>query len=366
MSQLRTRIDLAAIAHNTRAVAAHIGEDVRLMAVVKADGYNHGAVEVARVMAAHGAQAVGVATIAEALSLRTAGIDAPVLAWLWDATDTALVAEALKNGIELGVPSLKHLRVLAEQDRPARICLKVETGMHRSGIDRHAWREAFMLAGSAKHLEVTGLFTHFACADDPESAATDEQLAEFRDAIAQAHALGLNVPINHAANSPATLSRRDTHFDQVRVGLALYGLNPLRSEPGIELRPALSWEAEVTVVKPLQPGDAVSYGHTFTADRAGYTAVIPAGYADGVPRAAQGQLEVTIGGRRYAQIGRVCMDQIVVDLGDTPHGVAAGDTAVIMGVGGMSLDELAERLHTINYEIACLPKGRTVRQYVNG
>lgn len=363
MSQLRTVIDLDAIAHNTRAMKQHIGAGVQLMAVVKADGYNHGAVEVAQVMSANGADCFGVATVSEALALKDAGIEEPVLAWIWRPGDD--ITDALAAGVELGVPSLHHLRALIDAAVPARICLALETGLHRSGLDESAWFEAFSTVRDAAHLTVTGLFTHLACADDPHASVTDQQLAEFRRAVALGRELGLELPVNHAANSPAAITRRDSHFDQVRVGLALYGMNPVPETDTLGLRPAMTWEADVIVVKPISPGQSVSYGHTFTADRHGYTAVIPVGYADGLPRSAQDVLEVTIGGTRYAQIGRVCMDQVVVDLGDNPHAVAPGDTAVLFGPGGMSVEELAAGLNTINYEVACLPKGRTQREYVN-
>lgn len=363
MSQLRTLIDLDAIAHNTRAVKTMLGEGVDLMAVVKADGYNHGAAAVAGVMADNGADAFGVATAVEGRNLRESGVDKPILAWLWNPGDPQdEVTEALVHHVELGVPSLRHLRALAGAEIPARICLKLETGMHRSGIDESAWPEAFALARDTPHLTVTGVFSHLACADDPDHPATNRQAAVFERAIAQGRAAGLDLQRNHLCNSAATLTRPDLHHDQVRVGLALYGMNPLPGDFG--LKPALSWVADVLAVKPIAPGDRVSYGGTFAADRHGYTAVIPAGYADGLPRSMQEKVEVTIAGVRYRQIGRVCMDQIVIDLGDNPHAVTDGDEAVIFGPGGMSADEFAAALGTINYEVACLPKGRTRRTYL--
>lgn len=364
MSQLRTRIDLGAIAHNTRTVKALLADGTRLMAVVKADGYNHGAAEVAAVMAENGADAFGVATPAEGTKLREAGVDKPILAWLWNPAPAGdEVTDALASGVELGVASLAHLRALVDAEIPARISLKLETGMHRSGIDEAAWNEAFALARDAEHLTVTGVFSHLACADTPEHPANDRQAATLRRAIAAGRQAGLELAVNHLANSPATLTRPDLHLDQVRVGLALYGMAPLPGDFG--LTPAMTWAADVVSVKPLAPGDGVSYGHTFIAERPGYSAVIPVGYADGLPRSLQGRLDVAIGGIRYRQIGRVCMDQIVVDLGDNPHAVSPGDEAVLFGpqAGAMSVDEFADALGTINYEVACLPKGRTERHY---
>lgn len=363
MSLIRTRVDLDAIAHNTRLIKSRVGDDVRLMAVVKADGYNHGAAEVAHVMADNGAGAFGVATPVEAVELREAGIDKPILAWLWNPDDE--VTDALAAGVELGVPSPRHLRALVDAEIPAKICLKVETGMHRSGIDEDSWRECFKLARDAKHLTVTGLFSHLACADEPANPATDAQGEAFARAIALGRELGIELPVNHLCNSPGTLTRPDLHHEQVRVGLALYGMNPLDpSGDDYDLRPAMTWAADVVAVKAVQPGDAVSYGHTHVVDRPGFTAVIGAGYADGVPRVLSSKLEVTIDGHTYRQIGRVCMDQLVVDLGDTPHGVGSGSEAILFGPGGRSVDEFAADLGTINYEVACLPKGRTGRTYV--
>lgn len=362
MDLLTTRIDLDAIAHNTRLLKEKVG-GARLMAVVKADGYGHGAVEVARTMSAHGADAFGVATLAEGVELREAGIEAPILAWIWSPAQD--VAEALALNIELAVPSLEHARTLVDADVPARVCVKVDTGLHRSGVDEADLDEVLTVLRDADHLTVTGLFSHLACADEPDNPETDRQAERFRRAIDRARELGLELPVNHLCNSPAALTRPDLHFDQVRVGVALYGQEPI---PGRDhgLRPAMTWSASVSVVKPIAAGEGSSYGLTWRASEPGYLAVVPCGYADGLPRAAQGHLEVGIGGHRYPQVGRVCMDQIVVSLGANPHGVRPGDEAVIFGEGGMSATELADALGTINYEIICLPAGRTVRTYVGG
>lgn len=362
MDLLTARIDLDAIAHNTRLLKDLVGE-ARLMAVVKADGYGHGATEVAPVMAANGADAFGVATLAEAVELRESGIETPILAWIWSPHQD--VAEALALNIELGVPSLEHARALVDAEVPARVCVKVDTGLHRSGVDEAEWDEVFTTLRDAAHLTVTGVFSHLSCADEPDNPETDRQAERFRRAIARARELGLEVPVNHLCNSPGALTRADLHFGQVRVGVALYGQEPV---PGLDhgLKPAMTWVGRVAVVKPIAPGEGTSYGLTWHAERAGRLAVIPCGYADGLPRMVQGHLEVGIGGKRYPQVGRVCMDQIVVDLGDNAADVRPGDEAVIFGAGGMSATELAEATGTINYEIICLPTGRTVRTYTGG
>ncbi|WP_018297717.1 alanine racemase [Corynebacterium lubricantis] len=355
MSLLATRIDLDAIAHNTRTIKAMV-EPAALMCVVKADAYNHGVERVVPVMDEAGADAFGVATLAEARRVRTL-TDKPVLAWIWALSDD------LPVDVELGVPSLAHMRVLIDDPTPRRIHLMVDTGMNRSGIDEAHWAEAFELAQNAPQLEVVGLMTHLACGDEPESPFNDEQADHFRRAIDQGRAAGLELPVNHLANTPATLTRSDLHFDMVRPGVGLYGLEPVAGRAH-GLIPAMSWVAKVTVVKPISKGEGTSYGLTWTAPADGFTAVIPAGYADGMPRNWQDKIEVTINGHRYPQVGRVCMDQIVIWLGDNSRGVDIGDEGVIFGAGGMDATELAERADTINYEVVCRPNGRTERTYV--
>lgn len=355
MSLLATRIDLDAIAHNTRTVKELV-EPAALMCVVKADAYNHGADRVVPVMDAAGADAFGVATLPEAKILRTLTAK-PVLAWIW------ALGDELPEGVELGVPSIEHLRSLIDDSTPRTIHLMVDTGMNRSGIDESHWAEAFELALGAEHLNVAGLMTHLACADEPDHPFNDDQAETFRKAVAQGRSAGLALPKNHLANSPATLTRSDLHFDQVRPGVCLYGLEPVAGRDH-GLIPAMSWVAKVAVVKPISKGEGASYGLTWTAPYDGYTAVIPAGYADGVSRSWQDKIEVTIGGKRYPQVGRVCMDQIVVWLGDNPDGVAIGDEGIIFGAGGMDAAELAERTETIHYEVVCRPSGRTVREYL--
>lgn len=349
---LRTTIDLDAIAHNTRTLRAHT--QAELMCVVKADAYNHGVERCVPVMEANGADAFGVATFAEARRVREL-TSKPVLAWLWD------VSEAIPEGVDVGVPSIAHMHALIDAPSVPTVYLTVDTGMHRSGIDECSWEEAFALAAQAEKQGtfcVAGLMTHLSCADDPADPYTDLQAAAFRRAIAQARQAGLEVPRNHAANSPATWTRPDLHFDMVRPGVSLYGLEPV---DGLDhaLRPAMVWSAPVVTVKPLRKGEATGYSRAWEAPDDGFSAVIPAGYADGVQRSWEGALEVTIGGRTYPQVGRVSMDQIVIWLGDNHGGVAPGDEAVLFD----NAAALARRAGTIGYEVLCAPRGRTARTY---
>lgn len=363
MDLLTSVIDLDAIAHNTRLLKRHAGS-AQLMGVLKADGYNHGALEVARVMAGAGADQFGVATLGEALALRGGGVDKPILAWIWDAA--ADLNPVLDAGIELGLPSIAHVERVCALGRPARVSLKLDTGLGRSGLVEDDWGKAFTLLRDAPNLNLTGLFTHFACADEVENPHNNLQIERFRKAIRRAREFGLEVPINHMANSAGLLMHPDSHFQLVRPGIALYGLSPIAGQQ-FDLRPAMSWIARVTVVKKLRAGEGVSYGLSWHAPEDGFVAIVPCGYADGLPRALQEKITVVINGRPYPQVGRVCMDQIVVWLDkDT---VPQGAQAILFGPGHngeMTADTIATALGTINYEVVCSPRGRTNRTYIGG
>lgn len=352
---LQTTIDLDAIAHNIAVLKRHTS--AKLMCVVKADAYNHGVERCVPVMDAHGADAFGVATFAEARRVR-ALTDKPVLAWLWS------LGEDVPEGIEVGVPTRAHMQLLIDAPSAHTVYFMVDTGMHRSGLDEEDWDEAFRTAKEAEdagRLRVKGLMSHLACADDPADPYTDVQAKAFRRAIALARRYGLEVACNHLANSPATWTRPDLHFEMIRPGVSLYGLEPV---PGLDhgLTPAMEWSAPVVAVKRMRRGESTSYARTWAAPADGFSAVVPAGYADGVQRTWQDALEIEIGGRTYPQVGRVSMDQIVVWLGDNEAQVAPGDTAVIFG----NATALAERVGTINYEVVCAPRGRTQRAYRGG
>ncbi|MBI8999429.1 alanine racemase [Corynebacterium sp. CCM 9185] len=368
MNLLTARIDLAAIAYNTRLLKKRAGA-AQLMAVVKADGYNHGAAKVAQTIAANGADQFGVATLAEAHELRAAGITQPILSWIW--TPEQDLRAAISDGIDLGVSSVEqaHAVVAAARacGRTARVTVKADTGLHRAGVPRCEWNGVFgLLADAHDAVNVTGIFSHLACADEPGNPENNAQAQRLKDAIAAARETGLNPSVNHLANTPAVLTRDDLGFDMVRPGLALYGLEPVAGWDN-GLRPAMTLAATVTVVKPVDKGEGVSYGLTWRAGHKGVLAVVSMGYADGLARGLAGTIEVTINGHRYPQVGVVCMDQIVIDLGSNPHGVTMGDEAVIFGPGTsgeMTAYDLARALDTIPYEIICRPHGRVVREYV--
>ena len=367
----RAEIDLDAIEHNSR-VLVRAARGARVMAVVKADAYGHGAVPVSLAALRGGAHALGVTTIAEATQLRSAGIGAEILAWLYSASDD--VRSALEADIDLAVPSPGHLDTVLEAarrtGRRARITPKIDTGLARSGIALEDWPavlERLVAATAGGLVEVTGLMAHFAHADDPGNPVIDLQVARLHECVSLARARGLECPVNHHANSAATLTRPEDGFEMFRPGIALYGLNPVE---GLEadLVPAMTFSAEVLLVRRVAAGQGVSYGHTWHAPHDTTVALIAAGYADGVWRLLSGRMDVTIGGRRYPNVGRVCMDQFVVDLGPEPATpVRVGDTAVLFGNGadgGPTAAEWARTVGTIHYEVVTAVRGRAERHHV--
>lgn len=354
MWQAEARIDLEAIRHNVRRLR-EAAPGAELMAVVKADGYGHGMVPVARAALEAGAAALGVCTLDEALTLRRAGIRAPVLAWLV-APGVPLV-EALTADVQLAaasVPQLKELAAAAAQaGRPARVHLKIDTGLARGGATEQDWPALLEAAGKAQadgSVEVVGLWSHLIEAGALHPA-TDAQLAAFQHGLAVAERHGVHPRYRHLANSAATLTRPDTHFEMVRAGIAVYGLSPVAGE-SFGLRPAMTARARVLLSKRVPAGQGVSYGHTYHTERETTLAVVPLGYGDGVPRAASNTGPVRVAGRTRTVAGRICMDQFVLDCGDDP--VAAGDVAVLFGPGDEgepTAGDWAEAVGTINYEI---------------
>lgn len=381
-------VDLDAIAHNVR-VFREAAAPAGVLAVVKADAYNHGVDVVAPAMLDAGVEQLGVATLGEALHLREilAGLgesyaSAPITAWMW--TPGEDLAEVFAADINVGVPSLAHARSLVDQaektqreaqvSAPVRVTLMVDTGLSRSGVSPAEWRETVeLLASKTELVEVTGVMTHMASADDPKSEANNLQAARFAEAIEFCRSRGLRVPCNHIANTPATLHRPDLAYQLVRPGVGLYGIDPIGV--GVELKAAMTLRARVTTTRVVPKGEGVSYSHTWRAQRDTRTAVVALGYADGLPRSVSGKMQVTINGKTYPQIGRVCMDQIVVELGpaDGTEGstngaadVKPGDWAVIFGEGGNSADEFAELAGTISYEVLTMPRGPRVKRVFKG
>ncbi len=364
-------VDLDAVAHNI-AVLRAASPGAALMAVVKADGYGHGAVPVARAALAAGAGWLGVCTLEEALDLRAGGITAPVLSWLHLPGDD--FGPAIAAGVDLSVSSREHLAAVlaAAGGRTVRLHLKIDTGLSRNGAQPAGWPD--LVDDAAKAVadgaaEVVAVWSHLAHADAPHHPTLDRQSARLTAAWEHARAAGLT-PIRHLANSAATMTRPDLHFDLVRPGIAVYGLDPLgRPVPESPLRPAMTFRARVALVKRVPAGEGVSYGHEWTTPRATTLALVPVGYADGVPRrlGLAGRMRVHLAGTLRPVVGRVCMDQVVVDCGDDP--VATGDTAVLFGPGTggePTAQDWADELGTIHYEVATGVHGRRVTRTWTG
>jgi alanine racemase len=325
------RIDLDAVAANTRLLAGRAGG--RLMAVVKANGFGHGAVDVARTALANGAGRLGVVTVAEALELRAAGLTAPLLSWLNPAD--ADFGAALRAGVEIAVPGERQLRAVAGAAAAtgvtARVHLQLDVGMARDGEEPERWGPLCRMAAAAEAeglLRVTGVMGHLGCTDPAHDCAADATRV-FTLAARVADAAGLRPRVRHLAATAATLTDPRTHFDLCRVGAGLVGIDPSGTTA---LRPAMTLTAPVVAVRTVPDGARVGYGHAHTTSGPTRLALLPLGYADGVPRAASGRAEVLLGGRRCPVAGLVSMDQTVVDTTALPD-VAPGDTAVLFGPG---------------------------------
>ncbi len=359
-------VDLAAVRHNVALLAARAGT-AATMAVVKADGYGHGALPVARAALAAGATWLGSCSLREALDLREGGIDARILSWL--DVPAADLTPGVAADIDLTASSVRELTAIAaaarRAGRQARVHLKIDTGLCRNGCPPHDWPDLVENAAKAQaggHVEIVAVWSHLACADEPGHPSIDRQAARFAEAYDVAVAAGLH-PLRHLANSAATLDRPDLHFDLVRVGIAVYGLNPLPYRE--DLRPAMTFRSSVALTKRVLAGEAVSYGQTWTASRDTTLALVPVGYADGVPRALSNRMDVWLAGRRRPIVGRVCMDQLVVDCGADE--VAEGAEVVLFGAGTRgepTATEWANVLDTIDYEIVTgMYRPRVARSY---
>lgn len=341
-------IDLSAVAANTRRfVAAARGE---VLAVVKADGFGHGLGDVARTAVAAGATWLGVTSIAEGVAVRDAGMDAPVLSWL-NPVD-ADVPAAVRHRVDLAVPSVRHLAAVTRSGHRARVHLQLDTGMARDGAPEEDWRE---LMAAARHAEtagqvtVVGVMGHLARAEEPGHPANALGRLALLRGVGMARRAGLRPSVRHLAATAATLTDPTTHLDLVRIGAGLVGIDPSGTT---RLAAALRLTAPVVQVRRVAAGVGVGYGHIHVTDRATTLALLPVGYADGLPRVASGKAEVLVAGRRRPVVGMISMDQTVVDLGDDP--VGPGDEAVVFGPGDEgepTVDDWAAWAGTIPHEI---------------
>ena len=366
----RAVVDLDAIAHNVSVLLAHAGP-AQVMAVVKADGYGHGATAVARTAIAAGVAELGVATIAEALALRSDGITAPVLAWL-HAPGTQF-DPALNADVGVGITALHQigdlLAAVARTGRTAQVTVKVDTGLNRNGVGPREYPDvldALARAAASDAIRVRGIMSHLASGDEPENPLNDVQAQRFTGMLTEARSRGVDFEVAHLSNSPSTMTRPDLGFDMVRPGIAVYGLSPIPDRGDMGLRPAMTLTCPVAMVKSVRAGDGVSYGHAWIAPVDTTVALLPIGYADGVYRALGGRLNVMINQRLRPGVGRICMDQFVVDLGPGPTDVTEGDEAILFGAGDSgepTAQNWADLLGTIHYEVVTSPRGRVLRSF---
>jgi alanine racemase len=352
-------VDLGAIRHNVWRLRELVSGDSRtpaLMVVVKADGYGHGMVESARAARQAGAEWLGVATADEALALRAAGDTGRVLSWL--AAPGEELGPVIAADIDVSAYSVAQLDeiVAAAGARVARVQLKVDTGLSRGGAPRDEWVPLFEAARKAEvagDVSVVGLWSHFACSDEPGHPANQAQEQAFREALELAADAGLTPELRHLSNSAGALFRPSARFDLVRVGIAAYGLTPapdVASSADLGLVPAMTVRGSVVMAKDLPAGAGVSYGHTFVADRPMRVALVPMGYGDGIPRHASSTADVQIRGQRCPVLGRICMDQFIV----ASAAAEPGDDVVLFGPGAHgepTAQDWADACGTISYEI---------------
>lgn len=361
------QIDLGALAHNYNEIKKQLQPGVKLCAVVKANAYGHGAVPVARTAVAAGAAYLAVATLSEGIELRQAGFTEPVLLL------GLVLPEDARDVVRYGITQTVCDRELAQalsaeavrQQRTAKIHLKVDTGMGRIGVPHEEIGALAADIAVMPGLEIEGMFSHFAMADCRDKSYTRQQLAKFRQAIAAVKKHGVSPAICHIAESAAILEIPEAQFDMVRAGVIQYGLWPSAevTHP-IALRPLMKLQARVVWLKTVKKGESIGYGRDFVATRDCRIATLPLGYADGYVRAYAAQGCVELCGRRARIAGRICMDQVMVDVTDIPQ-VKIGDVATFFGSETLTMDDAAAWLGTINYEVPCLIAPRVPRIYVN-
>lgn len=366
-------IDLSAIENNIREIRRLTKPSAKVMAVVKANAYGHGAVEVSKTVLTNGADWLAVALLQEAVELREAGFSVPIL--ILGYTPLEQMELVITNDLRQTIYSLEQAEALSsaagKAGRKATVHIKVDTGMGRIGfLPKQESIDSIIKIARLPHLEVEGIYTHFAIADAEDKDYSIEQLQYFQWLLDQLAKSGLHISIRHAANSAGLIDLPEAHFDLVRPGLILYGMYPSNEvqKTKLFLRQAMSLKAEVSYVKQVAKGTAISYGCTFVTARHSQIASLPLGYADGYTRLLSNNTDVLIKGKRAPIVGRVCMDQCMIDVTGFED-VAMGDEVVLMGRQEnefISAEEIASRIGTINYEVVCMFSSRVPRVYKDG
>lgn len=371
LNRVYLRIDLDRICNNTKKIIEKVGKDTKVMPVVKADAYGHGAIEVTKALSEIGTYGFAVATVGEALALRRAGITKPIL--ILDFVFPNQFETIIRNDIMLTVFQYGIAKSLNEaaklMDTTAHIHIKVDTGMGRIGyIPNDESIEEIRRISELSNIVIDGIFTHFACADSEDKTSMNAQRALFRDFVEKLESVGINIPTKHICNSAAIIDVQDDFLNMVRSGIITYGLYPSDEvkKENLDIKPAMELHSVVINVKTINKGDTVSYGSTYVAEKPTVIATIPVGYADGYPRQLSNKGSVLIHGKRAKIVGRVCMDQFMVDVTDIPD-VLIGDNVTLVGRDGddfISCEEIGEISGRFNYEFLCCITRRVPRVYI--
>lgn len=367
-------IDLDCIAHNVREIKRITGKRVEVMGIVKADAYGHGVMETVRTLLSNGITRLGVSMLDEAIQMRQNGIGVPIL--VLNYTDPRRADEIISNDITQTVFSHDLAQALSQSavrlSRKVRIHVKIDTGMTRVGfMPGYSAVKNIVEISKLPNIIIEGLFTHFASADEKDKRYTEMQFERFMSIWNELGRIGVHIPLKHAANSAATIDLPHTHLDMVRTGVILYGLYPSChvDKSRIQLKPAMTLKANITLVKDVEPGTAISYGCRFTTRRQSRIATLPVGYADGYTRLLGNKGIVLVNGQRAPIVGSICMDQCMADVTDIEGDVKTGDEAVIFGRQGdaaIPVEEVASLIGTINYEVVCVIGKRIPRVYLRG
>ncbi|UNC91434.1 alanine racemase [Candidatus Contubernalis alkaliaceticus] len=365
-------INLDHLAYNLNSFRDAVGKSVKIMSVVKADGYGHGAVEVARAAVQNGCDYLGVGFIDEGMELRRAGIEAPIL--ILGYTHPQQAGELLDQRL---IPTIFHLdlawalsREALRRSETAKVHVKVDTGMGRLGICSREDLTIFIdELNQIPSVEIEGFYTHFAAADDRDKTYTMQQMSRFEEMMQLFSGKGIEVPVWHAANSAAAIDLPESHFNMIRLGISLYGLYPSQDvqREKVPLKPVMSLKTRVIFLKKVPPGTAISYGSIFVTQEDCWIASLPLGYGDGYSRLLSGKAQVLIKGKRFPVVGRICMDHMMVNLGSEDPKIQKGEEVVVLGRQGeevITAEEIAHWLGTINYEVTCAISKRVPRVYL--
>ena len=370
MRTVWAEVDLDAIAYNVQNIKKIIGNK-EIIAVVKADGYGHGAIDIVPVLLENGINKLAVAVLTEAIELRNSNVKVPIM--ILGYTDLTYAEDIIKYDIEQTVYDLEYAKELSRValilNKKAKIHIALDTGMGRIGFipNEESIRQVKEIA-DLEGINLEGIFTHFSTSDETNKDYTLEQLKKFQNFNERLKEIGVNIPLKHCSNSGAIIDLPETYLDAVRAGIIIYGYYPSEevNKERLPLKPALTLKTKVVHIKELEEGNYISYGRTFKTERKSIIATLPIGYADGYSRLLSGKVNVIINGKYSNVVGRICMDQCMVDVTDIGN-VKVGDEVILLGEEGnlrFNADDIAEVLGTINYEVICMLRQRIPRVYI--